>query len=154
MPDQLILERFDGREVFPIITALWDVLEEGTDDASLYLYLKCGRASEVLPETESFDAEPHWELVAISPQLTHSQMTAGQVFTIPQSAAPMERYYGAYTNFYYASHEGTDQNTIRIIEIDYERLLVEIHGECGDVNYYDGSKPLNHLIATAWFRHR
>ena len=153
MPDELILERFSGRETFPIIDAEWNVIDAGTDSSSLYLYLNCGRATTTVADTAPLRAEPRWELAVISSQLKRAKLNPGDEFRIPNSAAP-ELKHGWHTNFYYVDHLGTEQNTIKIMAIDGDRLLGEVEGECGDVNYYDGSKPPNRITARTWFRHR
>ena len=41
---------------------------------------------------------------------------------------------------------------VEVLEVDRNRLLLRVTGKTMDVNFYDGSKPMNELEVVAWFR--
>jgi len=57
------------------------------------------------------------------------------------------------TNFYYCSHEQTDDNVVEVLAVEGSRVLARLTGQTIDVNYYDGSKPPTLLSVQAWFAH-
>ncbi len=147
---ELILDRFCGRETYPIKSATWNLY---TDDelqmSTLCLSVEAGPGTILHEDTKSLNAEPSWEVNVVEMNLPLSALAAGAVFHVPEGYD--EARGGHVTNFYYCEHEGSDENIVEILAIDGERLLVRLQGETVDVNFYDGSKPATKLSVETWF---
>lgn len=146
----LVLERFNGFESYPIELAEWNLYTDEENEAiNLWISLSAGIAIAQQKDTQSLNAEPLWELNLVESSLSEDSIKPGFRATI--SASYDDNRGGWITNFYYCSHEGTDKNTIEIVEVDGDRIRFRICGETVDVNYYDGSKPATKLLANVWF---
>jgi hypothetical protein len=146
----LILERFNGIEIYPIELAEWNLYRDKTSGMmNLWISLVAGRAIKQQEDTVDLSAQPNWELNLVEPELLENAIEPGFTATIPE--AYDESRNGWITCFYYCSHEGTDRNTIELMELNGDRVRLRLAGETIDVNYYDGSKPATKLSVDAWF---
>jgi hypothetical protein len=146
----LILERFNGIEIYPIELAEWNLYrDKDSGMMNLWISLAAGRATEQQEDTVDLYAQPNWELNLVEPELSEDAIEPGFIATIPE--AYDESRNGWITCFYYCSHEGTDRNTIEMMEINGDRVRWRLTGETIDVNYYDGSKPATKLSVDTWF---
>lgn len=140
----LVLQRFCGRETYPIVSATWNIFhDEGLDMRTLCIQLRAGAGIELQEDTRVLRAEPSWELNYVSNELNESSVKSGAKFSVPQGYD--EALGGYVTNFYYCSHEATDDNLIEILAVEGSTLLVRLTGRTTDVNFYDGSRPPTRL---------
>ena len=148
--DELWMSRFNGIGKYALETAEWNVYEDSDrEKVNLWLRVECGEAIEETEDTSFYAGSSHWELNLVEDDL-------GEEFLVPGFEASIPIGYdesrgGWVTNFYFSSHEGSDNNTIKIIKREGDRLLIRISGDIKDVNYYDGSKPKSVLILQTWF---
>jgi len=150
--DALLLDRFCGREVYPIVRATWNLYRDPQlDQPTLCIQVSAGPGTTLSEDTASLNAEPNWEINVVSPAVTLSNLRAGATLSVPLGYD--EEQGGFVTNLYYCSHEQTDNNTVEIIAVEGLRLRVRLTGDTIDVNYYDGSKPATRLIAEVWCEH-
>jgi hypothetical protein len=149
----LVLERFNGFESYPIELAEWNLYkDEKNGMMNLWICLSAGAGTIQHEDTEYLNGKPNWELNLVEPNLSEESIRSGFTATIPECYD--ESRDGWITVFYFCSHEGTDKNTIEIIEVDVDgdRVRFRIGGETIDVNYYDGSKPPTKLTVDGWFQ--
>jgi hypothetical protein len=151
-PSELVLERFCGRETYPLVKGTWSIyLDKELDSPTLCIQLNAGRGTTLHDDTQSLKAEPSWEINVVSKSLDASMLKRGDKFAIPRG---YEEAQGGYvTNFYYCSHEQTDDNVIEVLAVEGSRVFVRITGKTIDVNFYDGSKPPTTLYVEAWLTH-
>ena len=136
----LILDRFCGRETYPIREARWNLYhDDELDLPTLCITLRAGPGRDLHEDTQTLRAQPHWELNLVRPGLDRDALQPGATFSIPEGYDDDQG--GHVTNFYYCSHETTENNRIEILALDGSTLRVRLRGETLDVNYYDGSKP-------------
>jgi hypothetical protein len=146
----LAFERFNGFESYPIELAEWNIYkDEQNGMMNLWISLVAGAGIIQHEDTASLNANPNWELNLVEADLSEDSIRSGFIATIPECYD--ESCGGWITNFYFCSHEGTDHNTIEIIEVDGDRVRFRLAGETIDVNYYDGSKPPTKLSVDVWF---
>ncbi len=146
----LVLERFNGFEIYPIKLAEWNLYkDEEIGMMNLWIFLSARQAIVQQEDTEDLNAEPHWEINLVEPNLAESSIKPGFTATISESYN--ESRSGWITNFYYCEHEGTDKNMIEVVAVDGDRVQFRLSGETVDVNYYDGSKPITKLLTDIWF---
>ena len=100
-------------------------------------------------DTKSLNGQPHWELTVRAEKLDLAALKSGFKAEIPIGYD--EESGENLTNFYYCEHDPSDNNQLEILEKQGNRILFRISGEVGDVNYYDGSKPVNKILVEAWF---
>jgi len=144
----LAMQRFNGIEKYKLNSATWNLYrDEGK--MTLCLRIDSNEAIEPAEDTASFFRSLNWELNLVDEKLTDGDLVSGFSATIPE--AYDESKDGWITNFYYASHEGSENNRIEILEREGDKLLIKLEGEINDVNYYDGSKPNSQLVVQAWF---
>ena len=150
--DALLLDRFCGREVYPILRATWNLYRDTQlDQPTLCIQVSAGPGTTLSEDTVSLGAEPTWEINVVSPALMQWSVREGATFSVPLGYD--EEQGGFVTNLYYCSHEQTDNNTVEIIAVEGSRLRVRLSGDTIDVNYYDGSKPATRLSAEVWCEH-
>jgi hypothetical protein len=146
---ELILDRFCGREIHPVLRARWNLYrDEQLDRTTLCIQVIAGPGSTLSEDTAPLVAEPTWEINVVSATLTASSLREGLQLSVPIGYD--EEHGGYVTNFYYCSHEQTDNNVVEIVRIEGSRLRVRLSGDTIDVNYYDGSKPATHLSTEVW----
>jgi hypothetical protein len=146
----LLLERFNGMEIYPVELAEWNLYKDQDKGMmNLWISLSAGKAIKQQKDTESLCAEPNWELNLVEQSLPEDLIRPGFTAVIPESYD--ESRAGWVTNFYYCAHEGTNKNTIEIVEVDGDRVRFSLVGETVDVNYYDGSRPTTKLSTDVWF---
>jgi len=149
---ELILDRFCGREIHPITSATWSLYrDDELDRMTLTVHLEAGPGTKLHEDTQELDAEPFWELNLVERDLSHSELCPGAKFSIPEGYD--ESRGGHLTNFYYCEHESSDKNSIEVLAVDGDRLLLRLTGETIDVNFYDGSKAPTRLLVEGWFSH-
>jgi hypothetical protein len=103
----LILERFNGIEIYPIELAEWNLYKDKDSGMmNLWISLAAGRAIEQQKDTVDLSAQPNWELNLVEADLSEDAIEPGSTATIPE--AYDESRNGWITCFYYCSHEGTD----------------------------------------------
>lgn len=142
----LVLDRFCGRETYPVLVASWNLYHDETLDLpTLCVVLRAGPGNELPEDTRTLNARPHWELNVVSVELRPDALVAGAVFSIPEGCDDDQG--GYVTNFHYCQHESTEANSIEILAVDGTDLRVRLRGETIDVNFYDGSKPATVLTA-------
>jgi hypothetical protein len=149
---ELKLSRFCGEELYPITAATWEVFEDDDEPCELWLEIEAGRGTQLHDDTNDLDAEPHWELTFVSDSLRPDSLVAGFTAEIPLG----EEGEGDDSTalLYYCEHEPTDKNSIEVLAVDGDRLLLRVTGETMDVNFYDGSKPNTKLFVETWFTPR
>jgi hypothetical protein len=148
----LKLLRFCGEELYPINKATWHIYKNEEDNINeLWLDIEVGVGIALHEDTEYIKAKPHWELTYKDENLDENNLQVGFKAEIPSGYD--EEVDDNVTNFYYCEHEPTDNNTIEILAVDKNKLLIRVTGECTDVNFYDGSKPNNRLFVETWFEH-
>lgn len=146
----LSMARFCGPETYEIEDAQWNLYRDEEDGVmNLWLSVQCGAAIRQCKDTEEIGGEPDWELNLVAPKLTRSELVPGFKASIPVGYDDAQG--GWITNFYFSEHNGSDKNTIEILEEDGTRLRIRITGEIIDVNYYDDSKPKSKLVVETWF---
>jgi hypothetical protein len=147
----LVFQRFNGYESYPVTLAEWNIYkDEDIGMMNLILSLETGPGIVLHEDTTALSASPHWELNLLELDLSEESIKVGFIGKIPESYDDNRG--GHLTNFYYCSHEGTDKNTIEVIEVDGDRVRFRVTGETIDVNYYDNSKPPIKLSVDVWFK--
>jgi hypothetical protein len=146
----LILDRFCGRETYPVKKATWNLyLDDELGLMNLCLWVEAGQGSILHEDTKDLHAEPSWEVNLLTAELVAAPLVVGSTFIVPYG---YEEAHGGYvTNFYYCEHESTESNMIEVLAAEEERLLLRLTGETVDVNFYDGSKPPTKLSVETWF---
>lgn len=148
----LVLERYCGREAYPVLEARWNLYHDAELDLpTLCVALRAGPGVELHEDTRTLAAQPHWELNLVAAGLQPEALVPGAVFSIPEGYD--DDLGGHLTNFYYCQHESTAANRIEILALDGSALRVRLRGETIDVNFYDGSKPATVLMAELRLRH-
>ena len=142
------MKRFNGVEKYEIKSATWNIYRD-EDKINMCLLVESDQAISQAEDTESIFQMLHWELNLVEKKLDEEQLQTGFKAKIPE--AYDESRNGWITNFYFCEHEGSENNTIHIIETDKDKLLIRITGEITDVNYYDGSKDNSLLLVETWF---
>ncbi len=146
---ELILNRFCGREVYPICKATWNLYsDDRLGMANLFLSIEAERGTVLHDDTRVLCASPWWEVNIVERELTRSALIPGSTFRVPSDDDTRGGYL---TTFYYCRHESSDSNVVQILDVDGERLSISITGKTRDVNFYDGSKPPTVLSAEGWF---
>lgn len=146
----LTLKRFCGDEHYPVIEAEWYIIDgDGTwdDPTSLWLEMNFGEGNDLHEDTKTLEAEPSWEVSFSNLTLTKEDLKPGLVMGNKNEEQDSEAI------LYYCEHQPTIDNWMEILEVNGDSLLIKVTGKTMDVNFYDGSKPLNELEVTAWFRH-
>ena len=151
----LFLDRFCGREEYPVEAATWCLYrDDGFDDEEVSNLCLCVRASagtKLHEDTETLGARPRWEVNLVQAHLERDDLAPGAVFEIPEGYD--ESRDGHLTNFYYCEHEGSERNRIEVLAADDDRLRIRLTGGTVDVNFGDGSKPATSLSVECWFEH-
>jgi hypothetical protein len=148
----LVLERFCGRETYPVIEGAWSIFhDEELDMPTLCIQLHAGPGIELHEDTETLRAQPSWEINVVSKTLHASGLRPGVTFSVPKGYDEAQG--GYVTNFYYCSHQATDDNRVEIVAVDDTTLLVRLSGQTIDVNFYDGSKPPTRLSVEVHLKH-
>lgn len=146
----LILGRFNGYETYPVVLAEWNIYwDADLQMMNLWISIHAGNAITQQEDSKFIDAEPWWELNLLEPDLTEDLIKAG--FYAKISEFHDDSSGGTISSFYYCSYNGTENNTIAVMEVDGERVRFMLYGETTDINYYDGSKPPTKLTADLWF---
>lgn len=147
--DELHMMRFKGLEIYQIESAKWSLYPDDDSTAiNLCVRVKCSKALKQFEDTKYVGGIPHWELNLVDPALVDSSLVAGYLASIPASHDEKR---GWLTNFYFSSHEGSEQNTIEVLAREGDRLLLRVTGEIIDVNHYDDSKPRSKVTVVTWF---
>ncbi|HEY5808239.1 MAG TPA: hypothetical protein VIT67_09750 [Povalibacter sp.] len=148
----LVLERFCGRETYPVIDGTWNIFnDEELGAPTLCIQLRAGKGIELHEDTKELRAEPSWEINVVSKILSTACLAPGAKFSVPKGYDTAQG--GYVTNFYYCSHEATDDNLVEILAVDGSTLLVRLSGQTIDVNFYDGSKLPTRLFVEVHLSH-
>ena len=146
----LILDRFNGIEGYPIELAEWNLYRNKESGLmNLWICLRAGKAIFQQEDTQYLNAQPNWELNLVDANISESSIKAGFNATIPECYDESKD--GWITVMYFCDHQGTDRNSIEIVEVDGSRVRFRLRGDTTDVNYYNGSKPETKLSVDTWF---
>lgn len=146
----LILKRFCGNEKYTVKNPEWYIGKgDGTwdDPDMLCLEIEFGKAVEKHEDTAWYEGEPGWEIYFTTLQLTEKDLQPG--FSMELENEEEEEEEEAW--FLYADRQPTYDNKVEVLDVNGDNLLLHVTAKTQDVNYYDGSKPLNELDVTAWF---
>jgi hypothetical protein len=146
--DELHMTRFNGLEIYEIECAKWNLYRDG-NKMNLCVQVKCSKAIRQLEDTKFVGGFPHWELNLVEPKIEDASLLPGYRASIPASYD--EGRGGWLTNFYFASHEGSENNEIQVVAREGEHLLLRLTGQIVDVIHYDGSKPPSKVSVFTWF---
>ena len=145
--DELWVNRFLGLEIYHIESAEWNLYRDEEDGRiNLWIHLDCDKAISQFEDTDYTNTIPSWELNLLEQEI---EVIKGFEANIPEGYD--ESRGGWITNFYAGSHDGSDKNTIRVLEVEGERILLRLTGEIVDPNFYDDSKPRSSLLVETWF---
>jgi len=147
--NELLMKRFNGDEKYKIKTATWNLYKDN-GLMNLCFLVESEEAIAQSEDTASFFQLLNWELNLVGKTIEENHLKGGFAAKIPE--AYNEELDGWLTNFYFAEHEGSENNCIEILDRRYDELLIRITGEINDVNYYDGSKPRSKVVVQAWFK--
>ena len=125
----LILKRFCGNEKYTVKNPEWYI----------------GKAVEKHGDTAWYEGEPSWEIYFTTLQLTEKDLQPGFSMELENEEEEEEAW------FLYADRQPTYDNKVEVLDVNGDNLLLHVTAKTQDVNYYDGSKPLNELDVTAWF---
>lgn len=145
---KLIMDRFCGREVYPIETAEWHFYDRGSLPKTFHLRVEAGPGITLRGDTEELRQEPFWTVSIVDPGLTIDSFVPGARFLVPKGYDESRQDH--VTNFFYGTHEVSDQNSIEILQAEGDRFLIRMEGQIADVNYY-GSKPPSRVSLQTWF---
>jgi len=144
----LYVTRFNGTEEYEISKSTWNIYEDD-GKINLCIYLDSKKAIKQNEDLVDGFQGLNWELNLVKKILKDKELIKGFKAKIPEGYD--EKCDGWITNFYYFEHDGSDKNTIEIVQRKGEKLLIKLTGEIVDVNFYDDSKPKSKLTALAWF---
>lgn len=144
------MTRFNGRELYPIVSAKWHLYRDDAGRMNLWLEARCGEGRDLDEDTPARDVQPSWELNLVEPAISDEELIAGFRASIPSCYD--ETRDGWITMFYYFEHEGSDENTIEILAREFDRMRIRLTATIPDVDYYDASKvPRSRIELEAWF---
>lgn len=144
--DELLIHRFLGSEIYHIEVAEWNLYNQEAGNMNFWIRLVCDTAIKQFDDTAYTLTIPCWEL-----------NLKGQAFVLEEGfeATIPEGYDGSkggfIANFCALDLEESDNNTVRIVKKQGDKLLLKLYGEVKDLNFYDGSKPKSKLVAETWF---
>lgn len=142
MDATLVINRSQCRDVYPINQATWNLYEDAERGGS-HLTLQVIAERSICDQTDN--NEPWWEVNLVEPGLAMASLLPGAQFSVPQGYD--ESRGGHLTNLLdYAVHQDTDQNVVRIIAVEGNRLLVHLQGQATDGGFVT-------LCLEAWFVH-
>lgn len=151
--DLMVLKRFNGDELYPIARAEWNLYEDSEyGHWNLWISLDADFAVSQQEDTVTLNGQPKWEVNWIADRMAISELIPGFRREIPNGYVE-RREVTRHTNFYYTSHEDTDDNIIEIVAVDGDRLKIRLQGTTIDVNHYDDSKPRTKIAVETWFTH-
>lgn len=145
--EELWVNRFLGLEIYHLESASWHLYRDEEDGRmNLWLHLRCDKAVKQFDDTAYTNTIPWWKLNVVEPQI---QIAEGYEARVPSGYD--EGRGGWLTNFYAGSHEASDNNMLRVLQVDGDRLLIRLTGEIIDPSFYDDSKPRAKLALETWF---
>lgn len=148
--NMLIIDRFCGRELYPIVQARWNLkYSSSLEMMDFCISIYAGIGTQLSEDTVGHRVKPSWEVNVIESTLTQESLVAGAIFEVPEGYDESKD--GHITQFYYFSYNTSDANRVEILAVDGNRLHLRVNGEMEDFNYYDGSKPPNKIYAEMWF---
>lgn len=152
-PACLLLKRFNGDELYPINRAEWNVYRDQEYNIwNLWIRVDAGYAITQQEDTVTLNAQPNWEINWDCRSEVCPDLTAGFRIEIPKGYVGMTDI-ARLTCFYYCSHEDTDENTVEVVAVSGNKILLRLCGSTIDVNFYDDSKPRTKIVVEAWFSH-
>lgn len=144
----LNLKRFCGEEKYPIDCAEWYILEgDGTwdDPYTLCLEMSFGIGEGLHEDTFNLNAKPFWNISFPALNIKNTDLQTGFVMSMDNEDEDEDAY------FYYCEHQPTVENKVEVLEVQENNMLLHVTAKTMDVNFYDGSKPMNELDVIAWF---
>lgn len=145
----LIMDRFCGREIYPVQHAEWHFYDRHDDmPRTFHLRVEAGFGTTLHEDTTSLQRAPFWTVGVIDPQFTIASLVPGTCFDIPHGYDESRQNHQ--TNFFYVTHEVSDQNKIEILVVEGDRFLIRLQGQIADVNY-GPSQPPSRISVEAWF---
>ena len=142
----LTLERFNGREVFPITKAELLVLAgHDGEPTRLNFEIATGPCQEHTTPDEPFQ-KPEAEVYVPVPHFD-PDLLVGTKHLVPVGDVDGD-WHG---RICYFEHEPIDENEVEILGRDGPRFHVRWAGLTQDVNFYDGSKPKTRVLVDAVF---
>ncbi len=144
----LNLKRFCGEEKYPVECAEWSILEgDGTwdDPYDFCLEMTFGAGDELHEDTKVLEAKPFWKISFPALTLNKKDFQTGFVINMDNEDEDADAL------FYYCEHQPTIENKVKVLDVKGNNLLLQVTAKTMDVNFYDGSKPMNELKVIAWF---
>lgn len=151
--DLMSLKRFSGHEFYPIAKAEWNLYQHPENGTSvLWIKLAADFAVSQQEDTLPLNGQPIWEINLIENNLIKTDLIPGFRREIPAGYVESKDAIRL-TNFYYCSHEDSNDNVIEITAADGDNLKIRLNGTTTDVNFYDDSKSDTSLTVETWFCH-
>lgn len=145
----LLMDRFCGREVYPVRLAEWHHYDFRDDmPPTLHLRVEAGLGTTLHEDTETLRQEPFWTVSICQEGLSISSLVPGARFLVPVGYDESRQDH--VTNFFYGTHEVSNQNVVEILQVIDDRMLVRMEGQIADVNFYD-SRPPSRVSVETWF---
>ncbi|MEN9361213.1 MAG: hypothetical protein RL095_2748 [Verrucomicrobiota bacterium] len=144
--DVFVLDRYCGREIYPLEEATCNVRFERNTEWPLRIEVKAGEATVQCEDTKTLFASPYWSIEMRARDLTDLKMGTTLKLPVDSSRNP-----SVIHNFYYCSHTEPEKTKVEVLEVERDRMRLRLTGRVTDVNYYDGSKPDTKLYVEAWF---
>ncbi|MFB9077971.1 hypothetical protein ACFFLS_04795 [Flavobacterium procerum] len=139
--NQLKITRSCGVEYYPVEKALWEINTEKSADNTypLYLNIQFEKGTVLCDDTAMLDEKPSWHLET---PLKEEHVIKGLKVEIANEPVA----------FSYDRLKDTLENVVEVLEVDGDKLLIELTGKTIDVNMDEDSEPDTILQVTAWFR--
>ena len=144
------LNRYNGSEIFPFSVAkvrVWQFEDAHTLDFEFETlpYVERSDSLEQIPEEKTLSGE----IKIILPGKFSLGAVANKKFEVPKSYdEALDEYV---TSLYYYEHEGLDDNSVEILNIDDDSFRVRWEATACDPNFYDGSKPRTKVLIEGKF---
>jgi hypothetical protein len=142
MDATFVINRSETRDVYPIKQATWNLYED-VERGGSHLTLQVIAGRSICDQTDN--NEPWWEVNLVEPRLAMASLLPGAQFSVPRG---FDESRGEHlTNLLdYGVHQDTDQNVVRIIAVEGNRLLVHLQGQATDGGFVG-------LSLETWFVH-
>lgn len=149
--DLMALKRFSGNEFYPIAKAEWNLYHSPENETSvLWIKIAADFAVSQQEDTLPLNAQPTWEIALIENNLIKTDLIPGFRREIPAGYVDTKDAIRL-ANFYYCSHEDSNDNVIEINAADGDTLKIRLSGTTSDVNFYDDSKSSTSITVETWF---
>lgn len=157
MDAALIVERADGRIRYPIQLATWDLYAGDEGESNFYVRIETDiptREASQPSRDEWWDNNdrPSWSVRIIQRGLRTSSIVPGTQFSLPIG---YDESRGDFlTNILFdCVHQQTDKNTVSILAVDGDRLLIRMEGQTIHETWHDPVTTHTYakLTAESWF---